>query len=153
VAPNTDVVRVQVGAEWHCAIVDRSEVVEIEQQLLRDVIPSDPGDCPDCVAEPAAERSDERAPEDGPSASVQAAAIALAGRRMLVVLVPLDLVLSPGEAEMLVADLRPRFGGVDVVLMGQEEDGAPRYHGDAELLLLLAGVPAEQLPWKVYPLG
>ena len=54
---------------------------------------------------------------------------------------------------MLVADLRPRFGGVDVVLMGQDDDGTPRYHGDAELLSLLADVPVDRLPWKAYPLG
>jgi len=157
VAPKTSVLRVKVGTEWRCAIVDRSQAVEIEQQLLREAIPSDPADCPECVAaatdEPAADPLGELASSDSAAASVQAAAISLAGRRLLVVLVPVDLVQSPGEAEMLVADLRPRFGGVDVVLMGQDEDGTPRYHGDAELLLLLAGVPVDQLPWKVYPLG
>ena len=84
---------------------------------------------------------------------MQAAAISLAGRRMVVVLVPVDVVRSPGEAEMLVTDLRPRFGGVDVVLMGQVDDGTPRYHGDAELLSLIADVPVDRLPWKTYPLA
>ena len=54
---------------------------------------------------------------------------------------------------MLVADLRPRFGGVDLVLMGQDNDAKPHYHGDAELLELLAGVPIDRMPWKDYPLG
>ncbi len=54
---------------------------------------------------------------------------------------------------MLVADLRPRFGGVDVVLMGQVDDGTPRYHGDAELLSLIADVPVDRLPWRTYPLA
>jgi hypothetical protein len=147
---------VKVGTEWRCAIVDRSHVVEIEQQLLREAIPSDLADCPECAAEPTAQPDadpvgDLATPDSG-AASVQAAAISLAGRRLLVVLVPMDLVQSPGEAEMLVTDLRPRFGGVDVVLMAQDEEGAPRYHGEAELLVLLAGVPVEQLPWKVYPI-
>ena len=64
-----------------------------------------------------------RRSEESATLSVQAAAISLAGRRMMVVLVPVDVVRSPGEAEMLVTDLRPRFGGVDVVLMGQDDDG------------------------------
>ncbi len=161
VAPTTNVLRVKVGTEWRCAIVDRRQAVEIEQQLLREAIPSDPADCPECVAEPAARPATEPAADsvgelatsDSAAPSVQAAAISLAGRRMLVVLVPMHLVQSPGEAEMLVTDLRPRFGGVDVVLMGQDEDGTPRYHGDAELLLLLAGVPVDHLPWQVYPIS
>jgi hypothetical protein len=71
---------------------------------------------------------------------------------MLVVLVGLDIVQSPGEADMLIADLRARFGGVDVVLMGQDDDGAPHYHcGDAQLATLLADVPIDKMPWKVWP--
>jgi hypothetical protein len=167
VAPTTKVLRVQVGTEWRCAIVDRSQAVAVEQQLLHEAIASDPVDCPECVAAPAAEPDDdsvrlrqgyggqdgELAPEAGAGTTVQAAAISLAGHRLLVVLVPMHLVESAGEAEMLVTDLRPRFGGVDVVLMGQDEDGSPRYHGDAELLVLLAGVPVDRLPWKVYPIN
>ena len=72
---------------------------------------------------------------------------------MMVVLARLELVQSPGEAEMLVADLQPRFGGVDIVLMGQDEDGAAQYHGDADLLSLLAGVPVDRMPWQAYALG
>jgi len=56
---------------------------------------------------------------------LQAAAVSIAGRRMMVVLVPLDIVCSPGEAGTLMADQRPRLGGVDLVLMGQDEDGTP----------------------------
>jgi hypothetical protein len=84
---------------------------------------------------------------------VQAAAISLAGRRLVVILVPIDVVRSPGDAEMLLADLRPRLGDLDLVLMGQEDDGSPRYHGDADLLSLLADVPIDRMPWKVYPLA
>ncbi len=69
---------------------------------------------------------------------------------MLVVPVGLGLVRSPGEAGMLVADLRARFSGIDVVLMGQDDEGAPHYHGEAALVDLLAEVPVEQMPWKEY---
>jgi len=154
VAPTTNVLRVQVGSEWLCAIVDRSQAVAVDEQLVREAIGSDRTDCADCVPPPVAAPVPEAVAdaEDGATASVQAAAIALGGHRLVVILVPLDVVQSPGEAEMLVADLRPRLGGVEVVLMGQDEDGTPRYHGDAELLSLLADVPIDRMPWKVYPL-
>ena len=153
VAPATNVLRVKVGKEWRCAIVDRRQAVEIEEQLLREAIPSDLVDCPDCAPQPAAEPAREPAPPARAGSSVQAAAVSIAGRRMMVVLVSLDVVQSAGEAEMLMADLSPRFGGVEMVLMGQDEDGTPHYHGDAELLSLLAEVPVDRLPWKAYPLG
>jgi len=152
VAPTTNVLRVKVGKEWRCAIVDRRQAVEIEEQLLREAIPSDLVDCPDCAPQPAAEPAREPAPQASTGNELQAAAVSIAGRRMMVVLVRLDVVQSPGEAEMLMADLRPRFGGIDMVLMGQDDDGTPHYHGDAELLLLLAEVPVDRLPWKAYPL-
>ena len=153
VAPATNVLRVKVGAEWLCAVVDRSQAVAVDAQLVRDAIASDPSDCADCTQQHAAEPVPDAASETSATLSVQAAAISLAGRRMVVVLVPIDVVRSPGEAEMLVTDLRPRFGGVDVVLMGQVEDGTPRYHGDAELLSLIADVPVDRLPWRTYPLA
>jgi hypothetical protein len=153
VAPATNVLRVKVGQEWRCAIVDRRQAVEIEEQLLREAIPSDVVDCPDCAPQPTAEPAHEPAPPASAGSSVQAAPISLAGHRMMVILVPLDVVQSPGEAEMLMADLCPRFGGVDMVLMGQDDNGAPHYHGDAGLVSLLADVPVDRMPWKAYPVG
>jgi len=147
----SNVLRVKVGAAWCCAVVDRTQAFQVESQLLREAVASDLDDCPDCAPQPtAAESSVEVAPQASAAVSLQAAAISLAGRRMMVVLAHLDLVQSPGEAEMLIADLRPRFGGVDMVLMGQDDDGAPHYYGDAELLALLAGVPVDRMPWKTY---
>ena len=145
-----EIVRVKVGAEWRCARLDRSHAVDVEAQLLREVVASDGHDCPECTQadEPESETLEE------PSAAgpgVQAAAITIGGRRMLVVLVPLEVVQNPGEADMLADDLRPRLGGVDVVLMGQDDDGLPVYHGEAGLLGLLADVPVERMPWKAYP--
>ena len=153
VAPTTNVLRVKVGKEWRCAVVDRRQSVEIEEQLLREAIPSDPVDCPECAAQPAAAPVREAAPPARATGSLQAAAISIADHRMMVVLVPLDVVQSPGEAEMLVADLGPRFGGVDIVLLGQDDNGTPHYHGDADLVSLLAEVPVDRMPWKAYPLG
>lgn len=149
-----EIVRVKVGVEWRCARVDRSRAVDVEAQLLREVVASDGHDCPECA--PAAKfehTATEPAEPVAAGLGVQAAAITIAGRRMVVVLVPLEVIQSSGEAEMLADDLRPRFGGVDIVLMGQDDEGLPVYHGEAGLLGLLADVPIERMPWKAYPMG
>jgi hypothetical protein len=155
--PDVNVLRMKVGAEWRCAVVDRTRAVAVEAQLLREAVASDVSHCTECAeADPQARIAPEAAPESAPpavaSGAVQAAAITMAGLRWVVVLVPLDLVQSPGEAEMLITDLRPRFGGVDVVLMAQDEDGTPQYHGSADLLSLLGTVPVDRMPWKTYPI-
>jgi hypothetical protein len=149
--------RVKVSADWRCAVADRRHAMAVEAQLLREAVASDVSDCPECAqvvpqAQAATDAPSEARPATAAGGEMQAAAISLAGQRMLVVLVPLQLVRSPGEAEMLITELRPRFGGVDIVLIGQEDDGTPHYHGLAELLDLLAGVPVDRMPWRTYPI-
>lgn len=176
--PEVRVLRVKAGGGWACGVVDRSRPVAVDVSLLRDARVSDEADCPDCARHlKAAAEAASAEPGAAPAASatgittasttttagatattssgaeINAAAIVLQGQRLLVVLAGLDVVRSPGEADMLIADLRPRFGGIDIVLMGQEDDGTPVYHGDAALLELLADVPVDQMPWKVYPLA
>ena len=153
---DTRIVRVKVGNEWPCAVVDRTKRVESQGMLLREVVSSDEVDCPDCA--PQQRRMPEPATKTGkPSAAsgrqVQAAAISMLGHRFVVVLVGLDLVRSTGEGDMAIADLQPRFGGVNVVLMGQLEDGTPVYHGASELVALLAETPVDRMPWKTYPVS
>jgi hypothetical protein len=48
---STDVriVRVKVGADWKCALLDRTQTVTVENQLLREVIASNEEDCPQCA--------------------------------------------------------------------------------------------------------
>ncbi len=157
------IVRVRIGSDWLCATVDRSQRLDVQSSLLRDVLASDASDCPECVEGAEQERS-VQPPAAAPAATaaaadatrsrqVQAAAISMLGHRFVVVLVSLDLVNSPGEADMAITDLRPRFGGVDIVLMGQDEDGTPHYHGDPALRELLAEMPLDKMPWKNYPIG
>ena len=81
---------------------------------------------------------------------VQAAAISVEGVNFAVALVTMDLVNSPGEADMAIQSLQPTFGGVPVVLMAQRDDGTPVYYGDEDLVRSLAFVPVEQMPWKEY---
>jgi hypothetical protein len=84
---------------------------------------------------------------------VQAAAISLQGVKFAVVLVGMDLVGQPGEADMTIDTLRPKFGGVPVILMAQNEQGSPTYYGDQDIVTLLADVPVDQMPWKEYSVG
>ena len=144
------ILRVKVGSQWRCAVVDRGHPVEVEAMLLREMVASDLADCPECARQVAAETGQTLG--SASASEVQAAAVSMQGRRMLVVLVPLDVVRSAGEADMLIADLRPRLGNVELLLMGQEGDGTPNYYGDAALVDLLADVPIDKMPWKAYPL-
>lgn len=153
----TRIVRVQVGQDWLCAVVDKRQRIEAQGSLLREVVASDEADCPECAAR-AEPRQPAVAPAREPAAApsgrqVHAAAMSMLGHRFVVVLVGIDLVRSPGEADMAIADLRPRFGGVDVLLMGQEEDGTPVYQGKQALVDLLAETPVDRMPWKAYPIG
>lgn len=149
------ILRVKTGSGWACAVLNRSRLVEADAMLLREAVASDLHDCPECappqVADPVPAAT-EPATQGPATAQLQAAAISLQGHRMLVALVSLRVVQSPGEADMLRSDLQARFGGVSVVLMGQHDDGTPQYHGDAALVQLLADVPIDQMPWKSYPI-
>ena len=162
--PEVRILRMKSGSAWRCALVDRSRAIDVEATLLSEAVASDALDCPDCAAMIGAGDAPVQAltdsPPDTPASSdsgsthsLQAAAISLLGRRMLVVLAGMELLRSPGEADMLIADLRPRFGGVEVVLMAQDDSDAPHYHGDAELVDLLADVHIDRMPWKSYPVG
>jgi len=168
---STRFVRVKVEGEWRCAVLMRESAVEIDAELLRDVVPSTPEDCPDCAGIAVAELKRTTATRDAAGSSqpaaqveapdeerteasrtVNAAAISLQDVRFVVVLVHLDLVRSPGEADMAIEALSPSFGGVPVVLMAQDDDGSPHFYGDGELLRMLADVPIEQMPWTEHVL-
>jgi hypothetical protein len=84
---------------------------------------------------------------------VQAAAISLHGANFAVVLVQQDLLGSPGEADMAIETLQPKFGGVPVVLMAQKEDGTPVYYGDQDLVQSLEDLPVDKMPWREYNFG
>ena len=89
---------------------------------------------------------------EGSAAEITAAAITVHDTPMIVVLAQLRIVLSDGDAAMLASELEARLGS-SVVLMGQEDDGTPVYFGDSVLKNLLADIPIDRLPWKVYSLG
>ena len=82
--------------------------------------------------------------------NVQAAAISLLGHNFAVVLAQMDLIQNPGEADLAIDTLQPKFGGVPVVLMAQKDDGSPVYYGDQDLAKLLEDLPVDKMPWKNY---
>ncbi|MCP5420637.1 MAG: hypothetical protein H6970_12255 [Gammaproteobacteria bacterium] len=82
--------------------------------------------------------------------NIQAAAISIAGRQFVVALVSMDLLRTPGEADLAIDSLQPTFGGAPVVLMAQADNGSPNYYGDRDLVELLEDVPFEKMPWKEY---
>jgi hypothetical protein len=165
--PNVRIVRVRVGRDWRCALLDCSQAVVVEDHLLRDVIASDEADCPECgemlaamaIESAQAEGSDGDSSDSKHSSHMesrkratrlQAAAISLQGHQFVVVVSRITLVTSPGEAEMAIDDLQAYFGGVPVVLMAQKDDGSPTYYGDRQLVELLADIPIDKMPWKEY---
>jgi hypothetical protein len=178
-SPYIRIVRVKVGADWKCALLDRTQTVIVENQLLRDVIASDEADCPQCAemlsreeAAPVADATESIStaeaggPDNSPApeassprqnrehgATVQAAAISLQGHHFVVVVVPTTLVVSPGEADMAIDDLQLYFDSGPVVLMAQKEDGSPSYYGNSQLVDMLADIPIDKMPWKEYPVG
>ena len=81
---------------------------------------------------------------------VHGAAISMQGVSFAVVVVGMELVKNPGEADMAIERLGPAFGEAPVVLMAQKEDGTPTYYGDQKIVELLRGVPIDQMPWKEY---
>jgi hypothetical protein len=165
-APDVQLVRVKVGSDWRCARVDRSKPVEIERLLIRQVVAADERECPECLqatSSPELVRSDSgdsdevtksaaTSDKDHDAVHVQAAAISLQNVDFVVVVVSLLLVQSPGEADMVISDMAARFGGVPVVLLAQDEQGNPVFHGDSQLVELLAGIPLNEFPWKEYAL-
>lgn len=170
--PEVSVVRVKVGNHWICARIDRTCPIAVEGLLIRQVVASDAADCPECAESPAQRAgngivssqpetfsvralppsSHIPAAEDSPTGrGIQAAAIALQGVKFVIVLVGLDLVENPGEAAMAIEALRPRFGGVPVVLLAQRQDGSPVYFGE-DSVPPLADIPIDKMPWKTFVL-
>jgi hypothetical protein len=173
--PDAQFVRVRVGGQWKCALLDRSETVVVEDQLLREVIASDERDCPECAELLRQRDASHLAETDRASSSVdasgnagvfatgtersaggpkvQAAAISRQGIPFVVVAVSMTLLSSPGEATMAIEDLQPYFGGAPIVLMALKDDQSPLYYGDSTLVKLLEGIPIDKMPWQEYAIG
>lgn len=176
--PGTDRVQLRIGNAWLCAWLDRSQTVDVEGLLLRDAVPADEVECPGCSAPAGLSASPQDGPQPVPAApdaapdaaiasatveppaaatartdgpQVQAAAITVQGAQMVVVLVRRAVIDDAAEAALMQAAMQARFGAA-VVLMGQDDDGTPRWWGEPALLQRLQGLPLERMPWRSYPL-
>ncbi|WP_088278632.1 hypothetical protein [Ideonella sp. A 288] len=155
-APEVRLLRVQVGAHWLCAVVDRRRPVVVEGGLLREAVATDPADCPECAVRtmPPGERTmPSAAPHPAESPAGRPPVLTTAEAQVLgcpvrLVLVTMDLLNSPGEAGMLAVDLQPHFAGATVVLLAQDVDGTPHFHGPADWSDALARLPLDQLSWR-----
>lgn len=148
--------RVQAGPHWVCAVVDRRRPVAVVGALLREAVATDAADCPDCATQLASLTGRVRpfpVPHPAESMAGRRPVLTTAEAQVLgcpirLVLVTMDLLNSPGEAGMLAVDLQPHFAGATVVLMAQDADGRPHFHGPADWSDALAGLPLHQLSWR-----
>jgi hypothetical protein len=62
--PDVQIIRVKVGVDWRCALLDRTQAVTVENQMLREVIASNEEDCPQCAEMLAARTSKGRHSEE-----------------------------------------------------------------------------------------
>ncbi len=81
---------------------------------------------------------------------VQAAAISIQDNNFVVVLVGMEMVTQPGEADMMIDTLQPKFGNAPVILMAQKEDTSPVYYGEQDLVTMLRDIAIDDMPWKSY---
>lgn len=84
---------------------------------------------------------------------VQTATVTAESVEFRVVLSKMDLLKSPGEADMAIESLQESFAGGPVILMAQNEQGSPIYYGDQELVRHMKEISVEDLPWKECSVG
>jgi hypothetical protein len=75
------------------------------------------------------------------------------GVNFAVVIVKPSVLRSPQEAVKAQVAFAPAFRGIPVVLMAQDNQGTPSFHGRQDLIGLLSDVNLDNVPWKVYSYG
>lgn len=74
------------------------------------------------------------------------------GVTFAVVVVKRQTLDDQAQAQEVIQQFAPMFGGVPVVLMAQDSRGTPTYFGRRDLSRFLANVPMRAIPWKRYTL-
>jgi hypothetical protein len=69
-----------------------------------------------------------------------------------VVIVKPSVLRTPQEAVKAQVAFAPAFRGMPVVLMAQDENGAPSFHGRQDLIGFLRDVNLDYVKWRVYTL-
>ena len=72
------------------------------------------------------------------------------GVSFAVVCVKKSLLNNKIDARKHISRMSSFFGGVPVVLMGQDSRGIPEYYGRTDIVNFLANVHPARLPWRRY---
>lgn len=82
----------------------------------------------------------------------QGAVVREQGVTFAVVIVKRHVIDNSFEADDAIANFRPVFPGMPVVLMAQDHHGRPTYYGRPDISRFLARVPVGAIPWREYTL-
>lgn len=84
---------------------------------------------------------------------IEGALIQEQGVRFAVVVVKRHIIQDQHLANRAIAEYRPVFGGIPVVLMAQDHRGLPTYFGRNDIVRFLANTPLEAIPWRQFTLN
>ena len=70
-----------------------------------------------------------------------------------VVIVKPGVLRSPQEAVRAQVAFAPAFRGMPVVLMAQDDQGVPSFHGRQDLVGFLRDINLDYVSWRVYSYG
>ena len=70
-----------------------------------------------------------------------------------VVIVKPDILKSMHEATRQQIGLAPAFPGIPIVLMAQDDSGAPIFHGRKDLVSFMGNVRLDAIRWREYRHG
>ncbi|MEO7503044.1 MAG: hypothetical protein ABIW94_10450 [Gemmatimonadaceae bacterium] len=83
----------------------------------------------------------------------QAAVIRDWGVKFAVVIVLPQLIQSAHSAVKAQMAFAPAFPGVPIVLMAQDPEGAPMFHGRKDLIALVNSIQLDAVRWQEYSYG
>jgi hypothetical protein len=81
---------------------------------------------------------------------IQGAVLKEEGLAFAIIIVKPHVLEYAGDREAMLGQLKPLFPGLPLVLMAQDGQGQPVYHGPEQVIRILRGVRPEQIPWKEY---
>jgi hypothetical protein len=84
---------------------------------------------------------------------IQGAVIEEQGITFAIVIVKKQVLDRRNQAEGMIREFQPVFGGVPVVLMAQDHRGLPRYYGRKDIARYMADVPVSAVPWREYTIS
>jgi hypothetical protein len=70
-----------------------------------------------------------------------------------VVIVKPELLRSVHEATRAQVAFAPAFRGLPIVLMAQDKNGVPHFHGRKDLVALVSGIQLDSVKWREYSYG